>query len=141
MAALCCFSPSNSRLNDVCFLKCPSAHCCCTEQSFICGPLSKFCHSLASHLGGDPESRKGRSVCLNYLIFFSFLYDFAVSCPRKDEKQLLASAPFLFISHIIDIQHRKTNNKTYSNRSQSNAAQILYSVTAIYFSCLAWVRV
>lgn len=38
--ALCCSSPSNSRLNDVCFLKCPSSHCCCTELSFICGLLT-----------------------------------------------------------------------------------------------------
>lgn len=38
--ALCCCSPSNSRLNDVCFLKCPSAQCCCTQLSFICGLLT-----------------------------------------------------------------------------------------------------
>lgn len=38
--ALCCSSPSNSRLNDVCFLKYPSSHCCCTELSFICGLLT-----------------------------------------------------------------------------------------------------
>lgn len=46
VAAMCCFSPSNSRLNDVCFLKCPSAHCCWTELSFICSLLNKFCYSL-----------------------------------------------------------------------------------------------
>lgn len=35
VAALCRFSPSNSRLNDVCILKWPPAHCLCVEMSFI----------------------------------------------------------------------------------------------------------
>lgn len=41
VTAPCRRSPSNSRLNDdVHFLKCPSAHCCCTELSFVCGLLT-----------------------------------------------------------------------------------------------------
>ena len=51
--ALCC-GPSNSRLNDVCLLKCPSAHCFCSELPFICGLLTWTILTVFSDLSHKP---------------------------------------------------------------------------------------
>lgn len=99
------FSPSNSRLNDVCFLKCPSAHCCCTELSLICGLLNKFCHSLSPDFSHEPpgwwlwkQQVTSSAVCLNYHIpsIFWFFFFFWMHCPVKKKHSGIIFEGYLF---------------------------------------------
>lgn len=82
VAAMCCFSPSNSRLNDVCFLKRPSAHCCCTELSFICSLLNKFCYSLLWVL-----SQATTVVSPAQHAYISIFFSFTGYCTRSSKTE------------------------------------------------------